>query len=167
MHGQRQSCDDGCGCCSLRTGCITIGIVQLLVVPMYSVFFINMIHIPFSCLFYSGLVIGVIVAAPLIYGAVKQIHCFLWPSVLFNVVCVFAMPAIYYGIEIRNTRDPLGNASIWIYTALLITMTAVEALFTFAICCYICELRQQQNRKHKYNKVGSPADADCLYPLPV
>lgn len=166
MHGQKQSPDNNCCCCSLRAGCITIGIAELLLIPSQTVFFINMVQIPVIRLFYIGILVGVCVAAPLIYGAIKQSRFFLWPSILFNIVCVFAVPLIYCGIEIRNTRDPLGNASIWIYTSLLIQITMLQAFFALMLCRYSCQLREEANCKHKYDKVGA-AGADKLYPIPV
>lgn len=114
-------------------------------------------------LFYMGIMIGIIVGAPLIYGAIKQNRFYLLPSVLFNIIGVFSIPLIYYGIEIRNTRDPLGIAAVWIYTAILIIITVVQALTTLVVCRYICELRDATYRRHKYGKVGPPTESDRLF----
>lgn len=163
MHGQKQSSRSHCCCGSLRTGCILVGVLQLLVIPVQSVFFLNLVPIPPICLLYSAIFIAVTVAVPVIYGAIKQNRFFLLPSVVFNIVSVFAVPLIYCGIEIRNTRDPLGNASIWIYTALLIIVTATQALLTLVLCRYISELREQDECKHRYNKVGARAESNKFF----
>lgn len=163
MHGQKQSSRSHCCCGSLRTGCILVGVLQILVIPVQSVFFLNMVPFPAIHLLYTGIAVAVTAAAPVIYGAIRQNRFFLWPSVVFNILSVFAVPLIYCGIEIRNTRDPLGNASIWIYTALLILITATQALLTLVLCRYISELREQDECKHKYNRVGARSEANKFF----
>lgn len=163
MHGQ--SYQNRCFCCSLRIGCICIGILQLLLMPIQSVFFINIVPIPVTCLFYTGALVGIIVAVFVIIGAIRRNQFFLWPIIVINGIGVVVIPLIYYFLEIRRTRDALGIAAIWIYTSWLITITAVQILLTFIIYRYISELRDQKNHKHKYDIVS--ADAKNVSPLPV
>lgn len=115
-------------------------------------------------MFYVGILIGVAVAAPLLYGAITRNRFFLWPFAVINVIAIIAIPSIYYGIEIRNTRDPLGIAAVWIYTALLITLTIVQILLTIVVGRYISELSESKSRKHKYGKFGAVDEADDLFP---
>lgn len=170
MHDQKQTDENtSCCCCSLRTGCITAAVFEIMLIPCQLIYITFVSEVPSLDLLYAGLVIGVFIAALIIYGVIKQNRWFLWPCVLLNIVTVCAIPVLYYVIEVRGTPDAQGIAAIWIYSALLIVITVVQILLTLVVCRHIWRIsaKSHTTKRHRYDKVGSTGEADDFMPLPV
>lgn len=164
MHGQGLSYENRCcWCCPLRTTCIIIGIIEALVIPFQSVFFLNVVPISEIHLFYVGIPISSIVVAPLIYGVIKRNRVILWPCAVINGIGAFAIPLIFFKADIGGTTDPLGVGAICIYTSILIALTSVQAFSAIVVLRYIHELHKFQKHEHKYDKVHVPAGASSTH----
>lgn len=164
MYGQGLSYENRCcWCCPLRTTCIIIGIIEALVIPFQAVFFLNVVPNSEIHLFYVGMSISLIVVAPLIYGAIKRNCVILWPCAVINGIGAFAIPLIFFKIEIGRTTDPLGVGAICIYTTILIVLTSVQAFSAIVVLRYIHELHKFQKHEHKYDKANVPAGARSIH----
>lgn len=164
MDEQGKSYRNRCCCFSLRTGCILIGIAEIFLIPaqLMSLFSNVNIKIYFDIDRGSGIyflrvaiLIGLIVALPLIYGAFRRNRFYLWPCVSFNAVAVFVVLFVYYVIEIREAQSPVEIDVVRIYTALLYMFTTIQALLMLVVYRYIRKLHEDE-----YNSVVAPAGAE-------
>lgn len=170
-----------CCCLSLRTGCIIIGVVELLgylsIIASHST----------SASKILGTIIGVVASVLLVYGAYKKNRFCLWPWIVINIIsiivlvvgllmCAFASTiivdiyneAVAQG-QIQPTQDDedtfkaAGMAFVVIIAVIILILIVILVLITLVAYSYVCELREEQERQN--NDGNAPPKAYNLVPV--
>lgn len=170
-----------CCCLSLRTGCIVIGVLEIL----GQLSNISSTQTSISVVF--GTIIGLIAAALLIYGAVKRDRLYMWPwivvtilSIIFLIILVFLCalaPSLI--MDVMNSRQAKGEihltkeethdletattAFVVIMAVVFLIVIAILILLTLVVYSYICELREEGQRQQHDSNV--PPKAYNLVPV--
>lgn len=169
-----------CGCMTLRTGCIVIGVLEILA-QIWNI----SVQRQVSGSLIGGTLIAFIASALLIYGAAKRNRFLLWPWIVVNIItliilviglllCVFASALIVdvfkaAEVEGKMTDEEMAQAQIGLTT--LVVLIAVSILISIAILIpltlvaysYVCELREEEERQN--NNTNAPPKAYNLVPV--
>lgn len=170
-----------CCCFSLRTGCILIGVLEILFTLSSATSLKAQTSIIFSTL------IGIITSALLIYGAIKKNRFCLWPWIVANILaiitfiiglilCVFASRHIVEILEAIRSEGKIdltdeeaeemktaGTVLVVIVAVALIICITILTLLTLVVYSYILELREEEERQH--NDTNAPPKAYNLVPV--
>lgn len=147
------------GCCSLRTGCILIGL------------FISFLH---GCDLYvrgstAFLIIGIPLAAILIFGAVCRNRICLWIWIVGNFLMIVLVCSKFIVSLLESsvrTKAHVPDARridfkttyfVFVIVVLIIIILSL-VLFTFVAYSYICELCRM--KENKYNNKSSKTDGN-------
>lgn len=154
----------GCMCCSTRTGCIIIGALEI---P--DVFFqlLLMANTGSGALLFFGntkIVVDVLLAVLVIYGAAKRNRNCLKVWIAVNIVRVLVSPLFYCGIAIgyiglfvvkqnQTRNDAIGFGIYYIFSAIIILISLVQALYTIVVYRYNRILRKEEELNEFENKL--------------
>lgn len=143
------------GCCNLRAGCIWIGSIEL-----FALFLTVMLHGLSQYVFYDVMLVAV-----LIYGIFDRNCLFLWTAVFANIakMVIVGAAAVFYIIfkllKVRDIdREEINGGYITIAAFLSITFMAISSQVIYS---YICEWREEEERKIKDN-VNFRVDASTM-----
>lgn len=131
---------------SLRTACIIIGIAELFLYPLQASAFMYVIPAKRYVVLRVGAASGFVVAVNSIVGAVKRNVNYLGLCILFNVICVLAVPILYYVFVVYN--DPgssLEETGFLIHKAFIFMLIMIQIAFTYVIYRLICEIRDVEH----------------------
>lgn len=169
-----------CCCISLRTGCIIIGVLEILA-QIWNI----SVQKQVTGSVIGGTLIAFVVSALLIYGAAKRNRVFLWPWIVVSIItliilviglllCVFASALIVDVFKAAESEGKLSDeemeqAQIGLTT--LVVLIAVSILIAIAILIpltlvvysYVCELREEEVRQN--NNTNAPPKAYNLVPV--
>lgn len=138
-----------CGCMSLRTGCIVIGVLELIHRLVGTTDTPKLLMIPLG-------LFGAIACVLLIIGALMQNHSFLWPYIAVNIVsvvgCLVAVflgafaPALTKGKSSsdRDESNDIGSYFSSISTFFVLLGIIVDAVCILVVYSHICELREEE-----------------------
>lgn len=159
MHRMVKSCRDRYGGWPLRTAIILIGILEAIAIPIHLLVTVtnnrivnDFVQIPEICYIGTGIIIGLIVAAALIYGAVKRNRYILWSCIVFMTIFLVVAAVISYGIKTEKWK----HRRVATPTAVAF---AIQVFFTLMVYGYIRELRDTENIETQYYNVRAPANA--------
>lgn len=143
------------GCCSLRAGCILIGSIEL-----FALFLTAISHGFSQYVFYEAMLVAVF-----FYGVFDRNCLFLWTAMfayIAKMVLVAAAALFYIIFKLMQVQDvdekEISGGYIFIAAFFGITFMAISSLVIYS---YICELREEEERKIKDN-VNFRADASTL-----
>lgn len=157
------------GCCSLRSGCILIGLfavfVQICALLMKE--------------FSPVMLIGISLALLLNAGALWRNHICLWIWIVGNFfmnvwICVGLILSVLETSVKMKAHDPekkfrridLKTTYFVFVVVLMIAVITTFILFTFVVYSYICELREKREGKNsKGNSTAPPPEANRLVPI--
>lgn len=139
-------------CCGIspRTGCIMIGVLEI--IGNIMLFFYDP-----PALMLADALLGCIVSALLIYGAVKGNRFYSWPSVVRNIITIVGTVIVFCMslIPVFTSETPRDDLEAMSEHNVLLTMVIVDSLynallllikigFTLVIYSHICELREKE-----------------------
>lgn len=155
-----------CLCLSLRTGCILIAVLEMIILILANIAAGQSISLD---------VIGTNIIATafvglLIYGIVMENCISLWLWVMINNVvigllfCVIGVCAFHWTLDtLPRLESPSGFAYLITFilallVAGILACCATRALFSYVVHSYTCELRNRENCKNEYNdeNIGKP-----------
>lgn len=170
-----------CCCLSLRTGCIIMGVLEIL---SYLSVVAAKNSSPASIFL---MLVGLIASALLIYGAIKRNRFCLWPWIVVNIIaiivfiigvllCAFASAIIVDifqdaqaqgAIQISEKETEEAKAAITVFVVIVavtfLISIGIVTLFTLVAYSYVCELREEEERQH--NDTNAPPKAYNLVPV--
>lgn len=164
-----------CGFLSLRTGCFLIAVAQLLML-LIADFVADSEH---PIVIVGNLVVLIFIGY-LIYGTLNENHTHLrWWMIInnsFTVIlaatfgfCLFGMLLITQQSHEGSDRRRLGG---YMTIMLLLTIGAIaglistiQGIFSWVAYSYICELREQEDRKNATEKSFERSEMHSLVPI--
>lgn len=159
-----------CCCFSLRTGCIIIGALDFVLTLM-----------GISSQSMVAIIIGMVAAALLVYGAGKRKRFFLLPWIVLHVIliiilivvvflCIFASAILFDIIQVEGGKqdaemDKQIATTILVFAVVILLIFIVILIFlTLVVGSYYCELRKESERQHNDSKAQQqPHTSQSVY----
>lgn len=146
-----------CGCMSLRTGCLVIGALDIILLIGFEPSLLHLVQI-----FSSG---------ALIFGVVKKKRDFFWPYLIVHSlsICVltmmlilwiiFAAPVIEILIRTKFSAqhdNEVLNVVVPIVTAVLIIFVIIHGFLLSIVFSHFVELREnEEDQEHPYSNAST------------
>lgn len=156
------------GCCSLRTGCIIIGLF---------VIFVQICAIILKE-FSPVMLIGISLALLLNAGALWRNHICLWIWMIGNVfmnvwICTGLVLSVLETSVKMKAHDPENKfkrldfkTTYFVFVGvMMIAVITTFILFTFVVFSYICELREKREGRNSNGCSTAPPETNKLVPI--